>query len=530
MSCLRFSFLILSLLVSSSSSLAQYSVGWIYDAPDTVNGFAIGDLDNDGHKEIVIQCSRGPVVALNHDKSVRWTIHAPPGAQLRGSPGIANLDPDPTLEVIVEWFGYGVCVYDWDSTLAWCDTTVSGTGGYGSAPAIADVNNDDTVDVVVADYLGHITCFNGQTGNVVWRYVPAPGDSDVFLGHATIEDLDHDGTYEVLAYGTDPGMVHCVNGEDGSLKWLYSVWANNEDYAYGTGPGVADIDGDSLGEVAIVGYSAGKIITLEETGSFKWEYTAGDLYGDYFQFTSPSIADVDASSPGLEVVACGETDNVYVINNSGDAQWVRYYGGGEWQPSLSDLDEDGRFEIIAGTWFDTLFVLDANSKTTEWTFSTGDNGFFWPYALIDDIDNDNLAELITSDWTAKKLYMLDLECGLNGAWPTFMHNNRRTGHPDDLPVGIEEVTSDRAVPDRPSVIGYPNPCHGLLTVEYTLPRSCEMSLQIYDVAGRKIRTLHSGQRRPGVYTTGVQNLTSGVYFLNLAAGGSTATLKIIMTQ
>lgn len=527
---LRLVLLLTVLLLVSSSSLAQYSVGWIYDAPDTVNGFSIGDLDNDGLKEIVLHCSRGPLVVLSHDKSVRWSLQAPPGAQLRGSPGIANLDQDPTLEVVVEWYGYGVCVYDWDSTLVWCDTTVFGTGNYGSAPAMADVNNDDTVEVLVADYLGHITCFNGQTGDIVWQYVPAPSDSDVFLGHPTVEDLDHDGAYEVLAYGSDPGLVHCVNGEDGSLKWLYNVWVNNSDYAFGTGPGVADIDGDSLEEVIIVGYSAGKIIALEHNGTFKWEYNAGDFYGDYFQFTSPSIADVDTSSPGLEVVACGETDNVYVISNSGDEQWARLYNGGEWQPSLSDLDEDGRFEIIAATWSDTLLVLDADSRTTEWTFSTDDNGFFWPYALIDDIDNDNLAELITADWATQKLYMLDLECGLNGAWPTFMHNNRRTGHPDDLPVGIEEVSSNRPLPNRLSLAAYPNPCHGPLTVEYTLPRSSAMSLHIYDVAGRKIRTLYSGQRKTGTYAARVGNLNSGVYFLKFAAAGSAATLKIVMTQ
>ena len=530
MTYLRLSLLLMSILLVSSSSLAQYSVGWIYDTPDTINGFSIGDLDNDGLKEIVIHCSRGPVIVLNHDKSVRWILEAPTGAQLRGSPGIANLDQDPTLEVIVEWYGYGVCVYNSDSTLVWCDTTVSGTGDYGSAPAIADVNNDDTVEVLVADYFGHITCFNGQTGTIVWQYVPAPGDSDVFLGHPTIEDLDHDGAYEVLAYGTNPGLVHCVNGEDGSLKWLYNVWVNNFDYAFGTGPGVADIDGDSLEEVIIVGYSAGKIIALEDDGNFKWEYDAGGLYGDYFQYTSPSIADVDTSSPGLEVVACGKTDNIYVLNNSGTEQWARAYSGGEWQPSLSDLDEDGRYEIIAATWADSLLVLDPNSRTTEWSFSTGDNGFFWPYALIDDIDNDNLAELITGDWTTRKLYMLDLECGLNGAWPTFMHNNRRTGHPDDLPVGIEEVSSNRPLPNRLSLAAYPNPCHGPLTVEYTLPRSSAMSLHIYDVAGRKIRTLYSGQRKTGTYAARVGNLNSGVYFLKFAAAGSAATLKIVMTQ
>jgi len=216
MTYLRLSLLLMSIMLASSSSLAQYTVGWIYDAPDTINGFSIGDLDNDGFKEIVVHCSNGPVVVLNHDMSIRWILQAPLGARLHGSPGIANLDQDPTLEVIVEWYGYGVCVYNSDSTLAWCDTTVFGTGDYGSAPAIADVNNDDTLEVVVADYFGHITCFNGQTGDIVWQYVPAPADSDVFLGHPTIEDLDHDGVYEVLAYGSDPGLVHCVNGENGS--------------------------------------------------------------------------------------------------------------------------------------------------------------------------------------------------------------------------------------------------------------------------------------------------------------------------
>lgn len=111
-----------------------------------------------------------------------------------------------------------------------------------------------------------------------------------------------------------------------------------------------------------------------------------------------------------------------------------------------------------------------------------------------------------------------------------MHNNRRTGHPDDLTVGIEEVDSSRPLPNRLSLAAYPNLCHGPLTLEYTLPHSSAMSLHIYDVAGRKIGTLHSGQRKPGTYTARVQKLTSGVYFLKLAAEGSAAILKKVMTQ
>ena len=83
----------------------------------------------------------------------------------------------------------------------------------------------------------------------------------------------------------------------------------------------------------------------------------------------------------------------------------------------------------------------------------------------------------------------------------------------------------------------PNPFNPTTTIRYAIAGDNQVSLAIYDVTGRKVRTLVNERQRADVYRVnwdGIndrgQRVASGVYFYKLAAGKFTQTKKMVLLK
>ncbi|RJQ63591.1 MAG: T9SS C-terminal target domain-containing protein, partial [Stygiobacter sp.] len=69
---------------------------------------------------------------------------------------------------------------------------------------------------------------------------------------------------------------------------------------------------------------------------------------------------------------------------------------------------------------------------------------------------------------------------------------------------------------------YPNPFNPETTIRYTIPKSSQVTLKVYDVLGREVATLVDEFKQAGVYqatfkeTPYMASLPSGVYFYRLS--------------
>jgi len=104
-----------------------------------------------------------------------------------------------------------------------------------------------------------------------------------------------------------------------------------------------------------------------------------------------------------------------------------------------------------------------------------------------------------------------------------------------LAIGTESYVEDRqqeVLPSEVRLTSYPNPVHKQGTIEYALPDEKEVTLRVYDVLGREVASLASGKKRAGRHTVrlSTDQLSSGVYFGRLQAGGQTRTLKITVVR
>ena len=95
-----------------------------------------------------------------------------------------------------------------------------------------------------------------------------------------------------------------------------------------------------------------------------------------------------------------------------------------------------------------------------------------------------------------------------------------------------------AVPGTYSLMpNYPNPFNASTVIGYQLPVSGQVTLAIYDVLGRKVRTLLNAYREAGNYTARWDSeddrggeLKSGVYFCVFETGDFSQTRKMVLTR
>ncbi len=79
---------------------------------------------------------------------------------------------------------------------------------------------------------------------------------------------------------------------------------------------------------------------------------------------------------------------------------------------------------------------------------------------------------------------------------------------------------------------YPNPFNPTTVITYQLSAVSRVSLKVYDVLGREVRTLVDETQNPGVHEAEFSGngLASGVYFYKLTAGPFTRVRKMLMLK
>jgi hypothetical protein len=79
---------------------------------------------------------------------------------------------------------------------------------------------------------------------------------------------------------------------------------------------------------------------------------------------------------------------------------------------------------------------------------------------------------------------------------------------------------------------YPNPFNPTTIISYALPKQSMVTLRIYDILGRAIKTLVQETQEPGNYRVRLDasDLSSGVYFYRLVAGSFVDTKKLLLLR
>ena len=100
---------------------------------------------------------------------------------------------------------------------------------------------------------------------------------------------------------------------------------------------------------------------------------------------------------------------------------------------------------------------------------------------------------------------------------------------------ITGINSDNTVNIPEKLVlynNYPNPFNPATNIKYSIPKAEKVQILIYDVLGRKIKSLVNSKKKAGFHTIkfDASNLASGVYFYQLKAGNILMTKKMLLMR
>jgi hypothetical protein len=79
---------------------------------------------------------------------------------------------------------------------------------------------------------------------------------------------------------------------------------------------------------------------------------------------------------------------------------------------------------------------------------------------------------------------------------------------------------------------YPNPFNPATTIEYSIPEQSMVTITIYDVVGKEIEQLYSGEKAAGTYSVqwNAANYASGIYFYKLSTNNFVQVKKMMLLK
>lgn len=225
--------------------------GWPveFSRQDTISGLATGDLDGNGHDDVVVSLSpdffssdsHASVVAINHQGKIMpgWPILN--NALYTDKPVLADFNRDGKLEVVVSYsqeLDHGlseelVVVNHRGTTLpGWPRIGIRSSG-----KVITDVNDDNVADIIALDTLtiesGSLDYLSAQIqainldGSLI-DLNPDPNLTGLLLdlsaqGPPVVDDIDADGKLEVISTSTGRTTINPYLGPSSDRYAVY-VW------------------------------------------------------------------------------------------------------------------------------------------------------------------------------------------------------------------------------------------------------------------------------------------------------------------
>jgi hypothetical protein len=233
-----------------------------------------------------------------------------------------------------------------------------------SIPAVADIDSDSDIDLLVGDYIGNLNYFrnDGNYQNADYHFITSSFDSIrlYYDSNPCFKDLDGDGDLDLLISDNFPHVLFYNN-----IGTIYQPTLIFVDSILTTGPPwcrapeLVDIDAD--GDYDLFGGSYGNISFYRNIGNsqtFNFYLNTGTFNGiNVGSRAVPEFVDID-NDADMDLFVGNQSGNIYFYRNDGTPQQYNftfvtnnYAGinvGGYASPEFADLDGDGDYDLLVG--------------------------------------------------------------------------------------------------------------------------------------------------------------------------------------
>lgn len=470
---------------------ATYGLLWKYIIRDTVGGsfpvFTIGDLNGNGNKEIILgvqYAANRPIPGANPDRLLvfefgtgplptepiaSWTFDAPAGSDTRPSALIAgDIDGDGQDEIAVAF-------------RAWSGAT--------KGMIIASVDGA---------FAGPLTTWRKEVYDTTIT-------TGTIFGTARITDIDNDGRKEAT-FAFSNGRVY-IYETTAANTYARFFWDLTRGTPLPTGTILSfqqvDVNRDGRNEFFLGRQTApADLFVISGIASLEgYDSTKVARVGRISNHPLSAITEFRGLTAG-DFDGNGRVD--LFMNNGGRVWRVEYKGTG----SITDS--------VNYTW--TIAYQDTTSGDRfRWVSFTGDVWSLSQGITAIDMDGDGKRELLMANQ--------------RGGSPT-------TGS-SKLVILESDVVSSVAIGDDGEVLrtyrlhqNYPNPFNPATTIEFELSAPDNVTLEVFDIVGRKVATLVNEHLAAGSYTVKFDagSLPSGTYVYMLTSGGHRISRKMLLAK
>jgi len=436
------------------------------------------------------------------------------GGTMWGSPAVGDLDNNGTIEVVIGNSLTHLYVFDRQGNTI-LDKNLPGEAIYGT-PSLVDLDNNNDLEIVFGTFGGNVYALDH--GGTVWNNFPVIlGTASRVIGGCAVGDLTGNGQTEIVV-GTQDNTIYAIDIAGNIL----SGFPFSTDGRIQGSVLIADLDGGGTAGTSVLGASLnGKIYSISANGSLLWEFdTQGTIR------STPGLCDIDGNGT-VEVFVGNDNGALYGINQNGTALSGFPLAVGESiesAPVFSDLDGDGSPELVVSTMSGRVHVYNFSSNDWQPGFPAQVGGQCKSTPQIIDLDGDGDLEITVG--TNNSLASIDVKIpnGISeGYWNMFQGNLHRTGNYGDVVTGIRTAAETNIIHQFALHQNYPNPFNPETNITFSIPEPGEVGLNVYNILGQNIRSLFTGDRPAGIFSViwdgknqqGVR-IASGVYFLRLS--------------
>ncbi len=245
----------------------------------------------------------------------------------------------------------------------------------------------------------------------------------------------------------------------------------------------------------------------------------------------------DTILAGTIVVKSGSTGSLPIeMSLSSDANAV--YVPFEYDPEMVAMDSIVVDSTLAGL-VNVVFAADSSAGVASFEISMIDADSSLPQGV------SSLCDLYVTGGVVTGLMPLDKPAdGLNNPW-IYLVSEGMPAEVSLLPgeIRVDEQTSvddddPRLLPESFSLSqNYPNPFNMATTIEFRLPGTSVVRLEVFNILGQTVRLLVSEQLAAGDHliqwdglVRGGADAPSGVYFYRLKAGSFTCVRKMVLLK
>jgi hypothetical protein len=330
----------------------------------------LADLNGDGTLEIIVGGNDGNVYAIRHDGAVLWTynLSGPINASANAQPGFVQSSKAIPIR---------------------------------DAPAVGDVTGDGVPEIAVG--AGDVAELQTHGGVVLlsaagkllpgWPKITRDmigtgavneipdGYADGVVASPAIGDIDGDGVKEVV-YGAFDQYVYARHANGSLLAgWpqfvLDTVWSSSA---------LADLDGNGVADV-VIGVDAhtyngpprssqqgGDLYAFNGSGAILWRAHQDEIFQ-----SSPAVGDIDGDGQPEVVAGTGTFYSnppfslpvgryVSAWNNDGSLLWrtalpQRVTGS----PAIGDVNGDGKLDVVVGALDGKVYAFNGSTGAILWS-------------------------------------------------------------------------------------------------------------------------------------------------------------------